>query len=222
MPTSNGPPQDLPDLDGRTVVITGANSGIGLVAARELAGAGARVVLAVRNTAKGERAAAPIAGHDRGPRARPRRPRLGAQPSPRRWDGDLDVLINNAGVMAVPEQRTEDGFEMQIGTNHLGHFALTNLLLPHITDRVVTVSSGAHRTGRSAWTTSTGSRASTSAGAPTGSPSSPTCCSRSSCSGGSTRPAPSCARWPRIRATRRRTCKPSRTRREHDHGDHQQ
>ena len=63
------------------------------------------------------------------------------------WDGDLDVLVNNAGVMAVPEQRTKDGFEMQIGTNHLGHFALTNLLLPQITDRVVTVSSGAHRIG---------------------------------------------------------------------------
>ena len=64
------------------------------------------------------------------------------------WDGDLDVLINNAGVMATPERRTKDGFELQIGTNHLGHFALTNLLLPHVTDRVVTISSFAHRTGR--------------------------------------------------------------------------
>jgi NAD(P)-dependent dehydrogenase (short-subunit alcohol dehydrogenase family) len=63
------------------------------------------------------------------------------------WDGPLDVLINNAGVMAVPEGRTKDGLEMQIGTNHLGHFALTNLLLPRISDRVVTVSSGAHRAG---------------------------------------------------------------------------
>ena len=63
------------------------------------------------------------------------------------WDGDLDVLINNAGVMAIPRARTADGFEMQFGTNHLGHFALTNLLLPHITDRVVTVSSGEHRRG---------------------------------------------------------------------------
>jgi NAD(P)-dependent dehydrogenase (short-subunit alcohol dehydrogenase family) len=64
------------------------------------------------------------------------------------WDEPLDVLINNAGVMAVPLSRTADGFELQFGTNHLGHFALTNLLLPRIADRVVTVSSGAHRTGK--------------------------------------------------------------------------
>jgi NAD(P)-dependent dehydrogenase (short-subunit alcohol dehydrogenase family) len=63
------------------------------------------------------------------------------------WEGPLDVLVNNAGVMAPPESRTKDGFELQIGTNHLGHFALTNLLLPQVTDRVVTVSSGAHRFG---------------------------------------------------------------------------
>jgi NAD(P)-dependent dehydrogenase (short-subunit alcohol dehydrogenase family) len=65
-----------------------------------------------------------------------------------RWSGDLDILINNAGIMMVPEGRTADGFELQIGTNHLGHFALTNLLLPHITDRVVTVSSDLHKIGR--------------------------------------------------------------------------
>jgi len=138
---------DLPALTGRTVVVTGANSGIGLVAARELARAGARVVLAVRDTAKGERAASTVPG-----KAEVRALDLADLQSVRSfadaWDGDLDILVNNAGVMAVPEQRTKDGFEMQIGTNHLGHFALTNLLLPAITDRVVTVASTAHRTGK--------------------------------------------------------------------------
>jgi NAD(P)-dependent dehydrogenase (short-subunit alcohol dehydrogenase family) len=138
---------DLPTLDGRTVVITGANSGIGLVAARALGRAGARVVLAVRDTAKGEQAAATIDGD-----SEVRRLDLADLASIRAfadgWEGDLDVLINNAGVMATPERRTADGFELQIGTNHLGHFALTSLLLPRITDRVVTVSSGAHRMGR--------------------------------------------------------------------------
>jgi NAD(P)-dependent dehydrogenase (short-subunit alcohol dehydrogenase family) len=137
---------DLPRQDGRTFVVTGANSGIGLVAARALARAGARVVLAVRDTAKGEQAAASIEGA-----TEVRRLDLADLDSVRafadEWQGDVDVLVNNAGVMAVPEQRTRDGFEMQIGTNHLGHFALTNLLLPHVTDRVVTVSSGAHRMG---------------------------------------------------------------------------
>ena len=138
----------LADLTGWTVVVTGANSGIGLVTARELAGAGAHVVLAVRDTARGEDAAA-------SPSTAP--PRcvaldLADLASVRTfaggWDGDLDILVNNAGVMAIPLQRTADGFEMQFGTNHLGHFALTNLLLPHLTYRVVTVSSGAHRMGR--------------------------------------------------------------------------
>jgi NAD(P)-dependent dehydrogenase (short-subunit alcohol dehydrogenase family) len=147
MPNSKWTSSDLPDLDGRTFVITGANSGIGLAAARALGGAGARVVLAVRNTTKGEEAAGSISGETE---VRPLD--LADLASIRSftegWDGPLDVLINNAGVMAIPEQRTKDGFEMQIGTNHLGHFALTNLLLPKLTDRVVTVSSGAHRTGR--------------------------------------------------------------------------
>ncbi|WP_320669835.1 oxidoreductase [Patulibacter defluvii] len=139
--------RDLPDLAGRTVVVTGANSGIGLVAARELARAGARTVLAVRDPEKGARAAATIAGE-----VEVRPLDLADLASVRAfadgWEGDLDVLINNAGVMAVPLGRTADGFELQIGTNHLGHFALTNLLLPHVTDRVVTVASGAHRAGR--------------------------------------------------------------------------
>jgi NAD(P)-dependent dehydrogenase (short-subunit alcohol dehydrogenase family) len=147
MPSHKWTAQDLPDLSGRTFVVTGANSGLGLIDARELARAGARVVLAVRDTAKGEQAARTIDGP-----AEVRKLDLADLSSIRAfaeaWDGDLDVLINNAGIMAVPQQRTRDGFEMQVGTNHLGHFALTNLLLPHVTDRVVTLSSGAHRIGK--------------------------------------------------------------------------
>ncbi|WP_030208252.1 oxidoreductase [Streptomyces sp. NRRL S-87] len=135
---------DLPSLAGRTVVVTGATSGLGAVTAKELAGAGAHVVLAVRDTARGEHLAATLTGS-----TEVRRLDLADLSSVRAfaagWDRPLDVLINNAGVMAVPEARTVDGFEMQIGTNHLGPFALTNLLLPHITDRVVTVASNAHR-----------------------------------------------------------------------------
>jgi NAD(P)-dependent dehydrogenase (short-subunit alcohol dehydrogenase family) len=146
MSSSRWTAQDLPPLEGRTFVITGANSGIGLAAARALARAGAHVVLAVRDVAKGDQAAASIEGS-----SEVRRLDLADLASVRAfadaWDGPLDVLVNNAGVMAVPERRTKDGFEMQIGTNHLGPFALTNLLLPRIADRVVTVSSGAHRGG---------------------------------------------------------------------------
>ena len=147
MTNSKWTASDLPSLDGRTFVVTGANSGIGLVAARELRRAGARVVLAVRDPARGEQAASTMPGG-----AEVRRLDLADLSSvtafAEGWDGDLDVLINNAGVMATPERRTADGFELQIGTNHLGHFALTNLLLPHVTDRVVNISSGAHRMGR--------------------------------------------------------------------------
>ncbi|MET0325645.1 MAG: oxidoreductase [Ilumatobacteraceae bacterium] len=136
----------LPDLDGRTVVVTGANSGIGLVTARQLARVGAHVVLAVRDEDRGRAAAASIEGS-----TEVRRLDLADLSSVRAfaaaWSGDLDVLVNNAGVMAVPQQRTVDGFELQFATNHLGHFALTNLLLPSIVDRVVTVSSTAHRMG---------------------------------------------------------------------------
>src|SRR4051812_9328659 len=138
---------DMPTQEGRTVVVTGANSGIGLVAARELARAGARVVLAVRDHARGEKAAATITG-DREVRQLDLSDLASVQAFADGWSGDLDVLVNNAGVMAPPEERTKDGFELQIGTNHLGHFALTNLLLPNITDRVVTVSSGGHRMGK--------------------------------------------------------------------------
>jgi NAD(P)-dependent dehydrogenase (short-subunit alcohol dehydrogenase family) len=137
---------DIPDQSGRTVVVTGANSGLGAATARALAAHGATVVLACRDTAKGAAAAATMTG----------------APSVRALDlADLasvrafaketvtvDVLINNAGVMAVPHQRTADGFEMQLGTNFLGHFALTGLLLPRITERVVTLSSGVHKIGK--------------------------------------------------------------------------
>ena len=134
----------VPDMSGRTVIITGANSGLGLHTAQALGRAGAHVVLAVRNQAKGDHAAATVPG---APEVRELD--LGDLSSVRTfadsWSGELAVLINNAGVMFPPEGRTADGFETQFGTNHLGHFALTNLLLPHLTDRVVTLSSGLHR-----------------------------------------------------------------------------
>ncbi|MDP9094886.1 MAG: oxidoreductase [Actinomycetota bacterium] len=137
---------DMVDQTGRHVIITGANSGLGAACARELARAGASVLLACRNVAKGESAAAQMSGD-----VEVRQLDLADLSSVRAFaDGveTVDVLVNNAGVMAVPQARTADGFEMQIGTNHLGHFALTGLLLPKLTDRVVTLSSGVHRVGR--------------------------------------------------------------------------
>jgi NAD(P)-dependent dehydrogenase (short-subunit alcohol dehydrogenase family) len=147
MPSSKWTAADLPDLSGRTAVVTGASSGLGTVTARELARAGARVVLAVRDTAKGERVAATIDG-DREVRRLDLADLASVRAFADAWTGDLDLLVNNAGIMAVPQGKTANGFESQIGTNHLGHFALTNLLLPHVTGRVVTVSSGAHRIGK--------------------------------------------------------------------------
>lgn len=138
---------NLPDMDGRTVVITGANSGLGLSTAQDLAGAGAHVVLAVRNEAKGRAAAESIDGSTE-VRALDLANLASVRAFAQSWDRPIDVLVNNAGVMMVPLGQTADGFEMQVGTNHLGHFALTNLLLPHITDRVVTVASLAHKWGR--------------------------------------------------------------------------
>ncbi|HEY4917576.1 MAG TPA: oxidoreductase [Solirubrobacteraceae bacterium] len=136
----------IPDMTGRTVIVTGANSGIGRAAASALAGAGANVVLAVRNIEKGQAAAAAMPGS-----TEVRRLDLASLESVREfagsWTGEIDILINNAGVMVPPLSRTVEGFELQFGTNHLGHFALTNLLLERITRRVVSVSSGAHRIG---------------------------------------------------------------------------
>ncbi|WP_434589258.1 oxidoreductase [Streptomyces sp. A5-4] len=148
---------DIPDQSGRTAVVTGSNSGIGLVTARELARRGARVILACRSEARGEKAAADILADvpdaqltfmplDLADLSSVRdfaRDFAGAHP-----DDGLDLLVNNAGVMALPYGRTADGFETQFGVNHLGHFALTGLLLPHLLRtpgaRVVTVSSGLH------------------------------------------------------------------------------
>ncbi len=136
---------DLPSFAGRTVVVTGANGGLGAVTARELARVGAKVIMAVRDTNKGDAAARHIAGD-----VQVCELDLQDLSSVREFaDGvtGADILINNAGIMAVPFARTVDGFESQFGTNHLGHFALTNLLLPKLTDRVVTVTSASHWRG---------------------------------------------------------------------------
>ncbi len=130
----------LRDLKGTTFVVTGASSGLGAETARALACAGARVVLAVRDPAKGERIAAAIDG-DTEVRLLDLADLASVRAFADTWTGPIDVLVNNAGIMAVPETRTVDGFESQIATNHLGHFALTLLLLGKIRDRVVTVTS---------------------------------------------------------------------------------
>jgi len=130
-------------MTGRTVIVTGANSGIGR---RRLRARGRRRshVLAVRNTDKGKAAAATMPGS-----TEVRELDLASLASIRRfaeaWAGEIAILINNAGVMIPPLTRTADGFELQFGTNHLGHFALTNLLLEHVSGRVVTVSSSLHK-----------------------------------------------------------------------------
>lgn len=137
---------DIPDQTGRTFVVTGANSGLGASTTRALAEHGASVILACRNVAKAEAVASNLPGD-----SEVRKLDLSDLASVRAFaDGveKLDVLVNNAGVMAIPKRRTTDGFEAQFGTNHLGHFALTGLLLSKLTDRVVTLSSGAHRIGR--------------------------------------------------------------------------
>jgi NAD(P)-dependent dehydrogenase (short-subunit alcohol dehydrogenase family) len=153
---------DMPDQSGRLAVITGANSGLGLVTARWLAKAGAEVVIACRNMEKGEAAAASIRGEVAAARVSVRELDLADLGSVRGFASRfvaegvaLDLLVNNAGVMAPPRRETVDGFESQFGTNHLGHFALTGLLLGPLlaapAARVVTVSSGAHRLGRMKW-----------------------------------------------------------------------
>ena len=152
---------DIPDLSGKIVCITGANSGLGLEAARNLVGAGAHVIMACRNVAKAEAAAQGLRlGASVGSGSvEVRQLDLASLASVRQFseqllaDGiELDGLMNNAGLMALDESRTEDGFETQIGVNHLGHFALTGLLLPSLmkrpNSRIVNVSSMGHIPGK--------------------------------------------------------------------------
>jgi NAD(P)-dependent dehydrogenase (short-subunit alcohol dehydrogenase family) len=139
------PWREVPRQDGRRFVVTGASSGIGLETAKALAAAGAEVVLGVRNLDKGKEAADQMSGDveiallD-----------VADLSSVRAFadsTGPVDVLINNAGVLGLPFGLSPDGVELHLATNHLGHFALTNLLLPRLTDRVVVVGSASHRSG---------------------------------------------------------------------------
>jgi len=131
---------DLPDLSGRSAVVTGASGGLGEIIAGELARAGTTVTLAVRDPAKGRAAASRMRGLT-DVRLLDLADLASVRTFAADWTGDLDILINNAGIMQVPHSRTPDGFEMQMGTNYLGPFALTVALLPHIRSRIVTVSS---------------------------------------------------------------------------------
>jgi NAD(P)-dependent dehydrogenase (short-subunit alcohol dehydrogenase family) len=150
---------DIPDQTGRTAVVTGANGGLGLATARSLAAAGARVVIAARNQERAAEAMGRI--RDGLPDASLELVELdlGSLASVQKAAGEIlaahetiDLLVNNAGVMGIPERRTADGFEMQFGVDHLGHFALTARLMPALlaapAARVVTVTSSAHHMGR--------------------------------------------------------------------------
>jgi NAD(P)-dependent dehydrogenase (short-subunit alcohol dehydrogenase family) len=153
---------DMPDMAGRTVLVTGANSGLGLRSAEAFAAAGARVLLGCRDPDRADRALLRVASlaRDRPPEvalvdlADLASIRRAAREIAERTDR-LDVLLNNAGIMGGPYRRTRDGFELQFGTNHLGHFALTGQVLPLLLAvpgaRVVTVSSNMHRLGRVVW-----------------------------------------------------------------------
>jgi NAD(P)-dependent dehydrogenase (short-subunit alcohol dehydrogenase family) len=156
---TNWTTNDIPDQTGRTAVITGANTGLGYETAAALAAKGARVVLAVRNTDKGQAAADLISRRSPGASVAIQELDLtslqsirAAAEQLRAAHDSIDLLINNAGVMFTPRSTTKDGFELQFGTNHLGHFAFTGLLLDHIVaapgSRVVTVSSVGHRFAR--------------------------------------------------------------------------
>lgn len=149
--------RDIPAQTGKVAIVTGANSGLGLVTARELARAGATVVIACRDTSRGQAARDDILKDCPGADVAVERLDLADLVSVRTFSDNqtraIDLLVNNAGVMALPYARTLDGFEMQFGTNHLGHFALTGLLLPKMNPgaRVVTMSSAFHHIGRMQW-----------------------------------------------------------------------
>ncbi len=154
--------RDIPDQSGRTILVTGANSGLGLRSAEALAAAGGHVLLACRNAEKAATAHAAVAERATGKPPEVVALDLSDLDSVEACAADLagqvdriDVLLNNAGVMAVPKARTAQGFELQMGTNHLGHFALTGRLLPLLlaapAPRVVTVSSTGHKPGRIRW-----------------------------------------------------------------------
>ena len=147
----------MPDLTGRSAIVTGSNSGLGFETAQQLARHGASVTLAVRDTTKGDQAATTMLESAAGIDVNVGQLDVSDLDSVRafaqRWSSDhpqgLDLLINNAGIMATPQRKSAQGFEMQLATNHLGHFALTGLLFPALVavpnSRVVTVSSLAHR-----------------------------------------------------------------------------
>lgn len=158
MPNAAWTAADMPDLSGQTVIVTGGNSGIGYEAAVQFAGKGARVVLGCRDLGKAQAAIELIKVGQPGAQIEVLALDLASLASIREFasafraqNAALQILCNNAGVMALPYRQTADGFEMQFGTNHLGHFALTGLLLDPLLAtpgaRVVTVSSGAHRMG---------------------------------------------------------------------------
>jgi NAD(P)-dependent dehydrogenase (short-subunit alcohol dehydrogenase family) len=151
--------ESVPDLTGRTAVVTGANGGLGLQTAKVLAGKGAHVVMAVRNQEKAAKAVEEIRAETPGASLELVELDLASQASVRKAAEEvlaahdrIDILVNNAGLMAMPERQTADGYEMQLGVNHLGHWTLTALLMPALVAapaaRVVTVTSTAHHMGR--------------------------------------------------------------------------
>lgn len=151
MTSSRWTASDLTDQSGKVAIVTGANSGLGKVTATELSRVGARVILACRNVEAGRAAAAEMSG-DVDVRALDLADLNSVQAFAEAVDAPIDLLINNAGVMAVPQRSTAQGFELQFGTNHLGHFALVGRLLDRLKEakapRVVVLSSNAHKAGR--------------------------------------------------------------------------